>query len=49
MAGAHYSLLMSVHAEPGLAGAELARHLTPADTAQLTTLLAQIADAVRVT
>lgn len=27
MAAAHYTLLMSVHAEPGLTGAELARRL----------------------
>lgn len=27
MAAAHYTLLMSVHSEPGLAGAELARRL----------------------
>jgi DNA-binding MarR family transcriptional regulator len=37
MAGAHYSLLMSVYAEPGLAGAELARRLgvTPQAIASL--------------
>lgn len=37
IAGAHYSLLMSVHAEPGLTGAELARRLgvTPQAVASL--------------
>lgn len=37
MAAAHYTLLMSVHAEPGLAGAELARRLsvTPQAVASL--------------
>lgn len=37
MAVAHYALLMSVHAEPGLAGAELARRLnvTPQAVASL--------------
>ncbi|MER7930745.1 MarR family transcriptional regulator [Streptomyces sp. NPDC096057] len=37
MAFAHYALLMSVHAEPGLAGAELARRLnvTPQAVASL--------------
>ena len=37
MAAAHYTLLMSVHAEPGLTGAELARRLnvTPQAVASL--------------
>lgn len=37
MAAAHYTLLMSVHSEPGLAGAELARRLnvTPQAVASL--------------
>jgi DNA-binding MarR family transcriptional regulator len=37
MAAAHYSLLISVHAEPGLTGAELARRLnvTPQAVASL--------------
>ncbi|TDC82896.1 MarR family transcriptional regulator [Micromonospora sp. KC606] len=37
MAAAHYSLLVSIHAEPGLTGAELARrlHVTPQAVAAL--------------
>lgn len=42
MAPAHYSLLMLVHTEPGLTGAELARRLdvTPQAVASLVTRLA---------
>jgi DNA-binding MarR family transcriptional regulator len=41
LATAHYSLLMSVHSEPGLTGAELARRLdvTPQAVASLVTRL----------
>lgn len=41
MAPAHYSLLMSVHSDPGLTGAELARRLdvTPQAVASLVTRL----------
>jgi DNA-binding MarR family transcriptional regulator len=41
MAAAHYTLMMSVHAEPGLAGAELARRLnvTPQAIASLVSRL----------
>jgi DNA-binding MarR family transcriptional regulator len=41
LAAAHYSLLMSVHTEPGLTGAELARRLdvTPQAVASLVTRL----------
>ncbi|WP_330276165.1 MarR family transcriptional regulator [Lentzea sp. NBC_00516] len=41
LATAHYSLLMSVHGEPGLTGAELARRLdvTPQAVASLVTRL----------
>jgi DNA-binding MarR family transcriptional regulator len=41
MATAHYSLLMSVHTDPGLTGAELARRLdvTPQAVASLVTRL----------
>jgi len=37
MAPAHYSLLMSIHKEPGITGAELARrlHVTPQSVASL--------------
>jgi DNA-binding MarR family transcriptional regulator len=43
LAPAHYSLLMLVHAEPGLAGAELARRLdvTPQAVASLVTRLVE--------
>ncbi|WP_234329784.1 MarR family transcriptional regulator [Streptomyces viridochromogenes] len=41
MAAAHYSLLIAVHVDPGLAGAELARRLnvTPQAVASLVTRL----------
>ncbi|MDT3445808.1 MULTISPECIES: MarR family winged helix-turn-helix transcriptional regulator [unclassified Pseudofrankia] len=43
MAPAHYSLLISVHVEPGLTGAELARrlHLTPQAVASLVARLTE--------
>lgn len=55
MAAAHYSLLVSIYAEPGLTGAELARRLnvTPQAVAALVArledqgLLGRVADMVR--